>query len=48
MDTKNFRIIMIGHNFSKLYVTVFDLYQSNWFERNICGARGQAEFKRDY
>lgn len=47
-DLGNYRTIMIGHTFAKLYATTLKAMLSKEFDRKGCRARGQAGFRADY
>ncbi len=47
-DPGNYRTIMIGHTFAKLYVTTLNAMLSVELNRIGCRARGQASFQADY
>jgi len=44
----NYRTIMVGHTFSKLYAVVLHQWLSEELERRHLRARGQAGFRPDY
>ena len=44
-DPNNYRTIMVGHTFSKLYATVLHMKLSKDFEQKNLRARGQAGFR---
>jgi hypothetical protein len=48
MDPNNFKTIMVGHTFSKLYPTVFHLKLSRELERRQLSARGQVGFRLEH
>jgi hypothetical protein len=45
-DPNNYRTIMVGHTFSKLYAIVLHMKLSRELERRLLRARGQAGFIR--
>ncbi|KAH9310215.1 hypothetical protein KI387_038126, partial [Taxus chinensis] len=40
-DPNNYRMIMVGHTFSKLYATVLHMQISEFLEQHHCRAKGQ-------
>ena len=47
-DLGNYKTIMIGHTFAKLYATTLNIILSSELERRACRARGQDGFQDDY
>ena len=47
-DPGNYKTIMIGHTFAKLYVTTLNATLSVELDRKGCRARGQVGFQTDY
>lgn len=47
-DPSNYRTIMIGHMFAKLYATALNAMLSRELDRRGCRARGQAGFRANY
>jgi hypothetical protein len=47
-DQNNYRIIMVGHTFSKLYAIVLHQWLSEELERHDLRARGQVGFHPNY
>jgi hypothetical protein len=47
-DPNNYRTIMVGHTFSKLYATILHQWFSEELERRRLRARGQVGFRPDY
>ena len=43
-DPTNYRTIMIGHTFAKLYATALNTMLSSELDRRGCRAKGQANF----
>jgi hypothetical protein len=48
VDPNNYRIIMVGHTFSKLYATVLHQWLFEELERRHLRARGKVGFRPDY
>ena len=47
-DLGNYRTIMIGHTFAKLYLTALNTMLSSELNRRGCRVRGQAGFRENY
>jgi hypothetical protein len=47
-DPNNYRTIMVGHTFSKLYATILHQWLSDDLESRHLRAKGQAGFRLDY